>query len=89
MTSAAIVERTLDMSHQTTSAPPRISLMASGELRDALTAIERGKGPTAIAALMAIDPTSWAAIDQRLSALIGSDLRTLLLKAAGTAPTAS
>lgn len=65
-----------------TTAPPRVSLMAAGELRDALTAIELGKGPTAIAALMAIDHESWAAIQDRLAAVIGTDLRELLLKAA-------
>ncbi|MGW1076548.1 hypothetical protein [Streptomyces sp. NPDC002537] len=69
------------MSHQCTSAP-RISLMASGELRDALTAIKEGKGPAAVAALMAIDPRSWQAIEQRLTALVGSDLRALLFTAA-------
>lgn len=69
------------MSEQTTT-PPHISLMASGELRDALTAIEEGKGPTAVAALMAIDAESWRAIEHRLTALIGSDLRALLLAAA-------
>jgi hypothetical protein len=61
---------------------PRISLMASGELRDALTAIEEGKGPAAIAALMAIDAASWQAIEHRLAVVIGSDLRALLLGAA-------
>ncbi|MCC3769401.1 hypothetical protein [Streptomyces sp. UNOC14_S4] len=72
------------MSHQTTSTsvPPRISLMASGELRDALTAIQEGKGPAAVAALMAIDPQSWQAIEQRLTALVGSDLRALLFATA-------
>ncbi|WP_143064627.1 hypothetical protein [Streptomyces colonosanans] len=53
--------------------------MASGELRDALTAIEEGKGSTAIAALMAIDADSWRAIENRLAVIIGSDLRSLLL----------
>lgn len=68
---------------QTSSTTPRcISLMASGELRDALTAIEEGKGPAAIAALMAIDSVSWQAIEHRLGAVIGSDLRALLLAAA-------
>ncbi|MEU5418748.1 hypothetical protein ACH4UT_24495 [Streptomyces sp. NPDC020799] len=62
-----------------------ISLMASGELRDALTAIKEGKGPAAVAALMAIDPRSWEAIEQRLTALIGSDLRALLFTAAAEA----
>ncbi|WP_405583948.1 hypothetical protein [Streptomyces sp. NBC_01190] len=58
-------------------AEPRISLMAAGELRDLLTALERGQGPTAIAALMAIDAESWHAIEQRLAA-IGTDLRAAL-----------
>ncbi len=66
-----------------TTAPPRVSLMAAGELRDALAAIEDGKGPAAIAALMAIDPISWAAIQGRLADVIGADLRELLLKVAG------
>ena len=70
------------MPEPTTSAPPHISLMASGELRDALTAIEEGKGPAAVAALMAIDSESWQAIEHRLTAIVGSDLRTLLLAAA-------
>ncbi|MEU9333096.1 hypothetical protein AB0D49_08010 [Streptomyces sp. NPDC048290] len=69
------------MSEPTPTTPPRISLMASSELRDALTAIEHGKGPAAVAALMAIDATSWRAIEQRLSPLIGRDLRGLLLSA--------
>jgi len=56
--------------------------MASGELRDALTAIEEGKGSTAVAALMAIDADSWQAIEHRLTAIIGSDLRSLLLATA-------
>lgn len=66
-----------------TTAPPHISLMAAGELRDALKAIEEGRGPAAIASLMAIDPESWQAIEQRLVAVVGSDLRALLLSAAG------
>ncbi|WP_329456780.1 hypothetical protein [Streptomyces sp. NBC_01497] len=65
-----------------TGAPPRISLMASGELRDALEAIEDGRGPAAVASLMAIDPESWRALEQRLVAVIGTDLRELLLAAA-------
>ncbi|MBC2877856.1 MULTISPECIES: hypothetical protein [Streptomyces] len=56
---------------------PRISLMAAAELRDVLSALERGKGPVAIAALMAIDPESWQAIEHRLAA-VGGDLRALL-----------
>ncbi|HEY8981572.1 MAG TPA: hypothetical protein VIU15_18545 [Streptomyces sp.] len=62
-----------------------ISLMAIGELRDALTAIDEGKGPAAVAALLAIDPESWQAIEHRLAALIGGDLRELLLSAGQTA----
>jgi hypothetical protein len=62
--------------------------MAASELRDVLTAIEEGKGPAAIAALMAIDPVSWQAIEQRLTALVGSDLRELLLGAAADATVA-
>ncbi|MFI9720754.1 hypothetical protein ACIHFE_14015 [Streptomyces sp. NPDC052396] len=73
------------MSKPKAPATHRISLMASGELRDALTAIQEGKGPDAIAALMAIDSASWQAIEERLVALVGSDLRTLLLKVAGEA----
>jgi hypothetical protein len=70
------------MKNTNSSAPPHISFMASGELRDALTAVEEGKGATAIAALMAIDSESWQAIEHRLAAVIGSDLRSLLLGAA-------
>ncbi|UQI47875.1 hypothetical protein M1P56_27835 [Streptomyces sp. HU2014] len=71
-----------DVKDRNNSSSYRISLMASGELRDALTAIEEGKGPAAVAALMAIDPASWQAIEHRLAAVIGTDLRTLLLRAA-------
>lgn len=60
---------------------PRISLMACGELRDVLTAIEEGKAPAAVAALMAIDPASWNGIEQRLTVLVGDGLRALLLAA--------
>ncbi|GAA0372250.1 hypothetical protein [Streptomyces blastmyceticus] len=67
----------------------RISLMASGELRDALTAIKEGKGPAAVAALMAIDPHSWQAIEHRLTALVGSDLRALLFTTAAEADAAA
>jgi len=59
---------------------PQISLMALGDLRDALTALELGQGPTAITALMSIDATSWQAIEQRL-AVVGGDLRRLLDRA--------
>lgn len=73
----------------TTAVPQRISLMACGELRDALTAIEEGKTPAA--ALMAIDPASWHGIEKRLTAMVGNDLRALLLTAVrntGAEPTA-
>ncbi|WP_329367121.1 hypothetical protein OG896_19480 [Streptomyces sp. NBC_00669] len=63
---------------QTTA--PRLSLMAVGDLRDALTALELGQGPTAITALMSIDPESWQAIEHRLAA-VGGDLRQLLERA--------
>ncbi|MFI0940952.1 hypothetical protein [Streptomyces sp. NPDC021020] len=64
----------------TTATPPRISLMALADLRDALTALELGQAPTAITALMAIDDESWRAVEQRL-ATVGGDLRTLLGRA--------
>ncbi|MBD0736186.1 hypothetical protein [Streptomyces sp. CBMA29] len=64
---------------------PRISLMAISELRDVLTALELGQGPTAVAGLMAIDPESWQAIEQRLAA-VGGDLRTVLQAASLGAP---
>lgn len=70
------------MSTPYATAPPRISLMAAGELRDALRAIGEGRSPAAAASLMAIDPASWHAVEQRLAAIVGSDLRTLLLSAA-------
>lgn len=65
--------------------PPAISLMAVSELRDVLTALERGQGPTAIAALLAIDADSWQAIEQRLG-VVGGDLRTVLLATATGTP---
>jgi hypothetical protein len=71
-----------------TTARPHISLMACGELRDALTAIEQGKAPAAVAALMAIDNESWHGIEERLHALVGESLRTLLLAAVGAEDTA-
>ncbi|WP_335971625.1 hypothetical protein [Streptomyces sp. CA2R106] len=63
---------------------PRLSLMAVGDLRDALTALELGQGPTAITALMSIDAESWQAVEHRLAA-VGGDLRQLLERA-GLAP---
>lgn len=78
------------MCEKTSTPPPRISLMASAELRDALTAIEEGKGAAAVAALMSIDVDSWQAIEGRLVPLLGTGIRALLLGAAqdGTEPTA-
>jgi hypothetical protein len=64
---------------------PRLSLMAVGELRDVLTALELGRGPTAVAGLMAIDAESWQAIEQRLAA-VGGDLRTVLQAVSVGAP---
>ncbi|MFI5703648.1 hypothetical protein ACIA78_26825 [Streptomyces xanthochromogenes] len=74
------------MSTSSSSVPPRISKMAAGELRDALMAIELGHGPTAVAALMAIDEESWQGIEKRLAALVGDDLRSLLLAAVTRSP---
>jgi hypothetical protein len=67
---------------------PRISYMALGDLRDALTALELGQGPAAITALMAIDAESWHVVEHRLAA-VGGDLRQLLDRAGnGTGPLA-
>ena len=60
-----------------TPATERISLTAAGELRDALTALEHGDAPAAVAALMAISTDEWTAIDHRLKTLGGS-LRELV-----------
>lgn len=60
-----------------TASSSRISLTAVGELRDALTALQRGNAPVAVAALMAIDSESWASMEARLAA-VGGDLRELL-----------
>ncbi|UUN28573.1 hypothetical protein [Streptomyces sp. FIT100] len=49
-----------------------ITLMAAGELRTALEATARGDLQAAAAALMSIDPTSWQAIEHRLTVLGGS-----------------
>ncbi|MCF3104121.1 hypothetical protein IPZ58_21380 [Streptomyces roseoverticillatus] len=53
------------------AAPPpgAISLMAAGSLREALAAQACGDVPTAISALMSIDPESWQAIENRLARL--------------------
>lgn len=53
--------------------PGRVSLMAAGELRDALTALHHGDTVAALHGLMSIDPESWTAIEDRLNAL-GVDL---------------
>lgn len=71
-----------------TNAESGISLMAAGELRDVLDALERGSAPRAAAALMSIDPASWAAMEARLSAL-GGNLRELLVAAGEAGPTPS
>lgn len=60
----------------------RPTLMAVGDLRDAVSALERGEVPTAVAALMAIDNDSWNAMERRV-ATVGGDLRGLLLAAGG------
>ncbi|MEU5192418.1 hypothetical protein AB0G83_35555 [Streptomyces klenkii] len=52
--------------------PATITLMAAGHLRDALSAHARGDLPTAISALMSIDPQSWQAIEHRLALLGGT-----------------
>ncbi|UUN27672.1 hypothetical protein [Streptomyces sp. FIT100] len=49
-----------------------ITLMAAGELRTALEATAQGDLPAAAAALMSIDPSSWQAIEHRLTVLGGS-----------------
>ncbi|OEV04013.1 hypothetical protein AN219_37605 [Streptomyces nanshensis] len=56
----------------------RITLMAAGELRDALAAFERGEHVAAVSGLMAIDPASWQAIESRLADL-GASLPELIL----------
>lgn len=61
-----------------------ITLMAAGELRTALEATTRGDHATAAAALMSIDPTSWQAIEHRLTVLGGS-LPELLASIGGEA----
>ena len=52
--------------------PGRITLMAAGELRDALEAHQRGDTAAAVYGLMSIDPESWHAIEDRLAALGGT-----------------
>ncbi|SCK12643.1 hypothetical protein [Streptomyces sp. WMMB 322] len=72
---------------RTSSASPssQISLTAAGELRDALSALQRGNAPVAVSALMAIDAESWAAMEARLAA-VGGDLRELLEAAGENTP---
>ena len=50
----------------------RITLMAAGELRDALAAHQRGDTTAALYGLMSIDAESWQAIETRLAALGGT-----------------
>ncbi|MFD9789655.1 hypothetical protein ACFWXK_01765 [Streptomyces sp. NPDC059070] len=69
------------MSELHSAKPERPTLMAVGDLRDALAALERGKVSVAVAALMAIDADSWQAMEHRVAA-VGGDLRGLLLAAA-------
>ncbi|MDK1477057.1 hypothetical protein QNO07_27300 [Streptomyces sp. 549] len=57
--------------------PDHISLMAAGELRDAISAARRGDPAAAAHALASIDPTSWAAIEHRMATL-GGTLTALL-----------
>ncbi|PGH49308.1 hypothetical protein [Streptomyces sp. Ru87] len=65
--------------------PERITLMAAGELRDALDAHARGDLPAAVYGLMSIDPDSWQAIAERLAA-IGGTLPELLDTVKGDSP---
>ncbi|MFC0847011.1 hypothetical protein ACFH04_25310 [Streptomyces noboritoensis] len=69
------------MSEPNSATSERPTLMAVGDLRDALAALERGKVSVAVAALMAIDEDSWRAMERRVAA-VGGDLRGLLLAAA-------
>ncbi|MFD5428127.1 hypothetical protein [Streptomyces sp. NPDC127084] len=62
-----------------------ITLMAAGELRTALEATAQGDLPTAVAALMSIDPTSWATIEHRLT-MLGGSLPELLANVRRDAP---
>ncbi|MBF6045951.1 hypothetical protein GO001_12045 [Streptomyces sp. NRRL B-1677] len=65
--------------------PATITLMAAGHLRDALSAHARGDLPTAVSALMSIDPQSWQAIEHRL-ALLGGATADLLHSIRGVRP---
>ncbi|QKV93964.1 hypothetical protein HUT19_21210 [Streptomyces sp. NA02950] len=62
-----------------------ITLMAAGELRDALAAHQRGDVPATLGALMSIDPESWQAIERRLASL-GGNLPDILAALRGETP---
>lgn len=62
-------------------APGPITLMAAGELRDAVDAAQRGDAAAFAAAVASIDPASWAALRQRFAEL-GTSLPELLHHAA-------
>lgn len=57
---------------------------AAVHFREALEAAAAGQGAHAVAALMHIDPGSWAAIQDRL-AVLGTDLAAVLASAANSA----
>ena len=65
--------------------PARITLTAAGDLRDAITAHQRGDTAAAIYGLLAIDPQSWQAIQDRLATL-GATLPELLTTRTETSP---
>jgi hypothetical protein len=50
----------------------RITLTAAGDIRDAITAHQRGDTAAAVYGLLAVDPESWQAITDRLAALGGT-----------------
>ncbi|MDK1474926.1 hypothetical protein QNO07_16100 [Streptomyces sp. 549] len=52
--------------------PDHITLMAAGELRDAIDAARRGDPAAAAHALASIDPQSWRAIEHRMATLGGT-----------------
>lgn len=64
------------MTHSTAD-PEHVTLMAAGELRAALAALEQGDHVTAASSLMAIDAISWHAIERRL-VTVGGSLSELL-----------
>ncbi|MEU8350289.1 hypothetical protein [Streptomyces sp. NPDC048845] len=65
--------------------PERITLMAAGELRDALDVHARGDTTAAVYGLLSIDPDSWQAIAERLAA-VGGTLPELLDRVKGETP---